>query len=405
MPPLSLVFIIISAALIALGLTVSKRMKTAAAAEQAYAVAAMEDAALETAPSPEDYYKDINSVYSLLNVEPVEMEFGYSLIPLVDEGSGGKLINRIVIFRRQFAQEMGFVIPSIRLRDSSNLNTNQYVIKIKGEEVARGEILVDYFLALEPPNPTGEIDGIETIEPAYGIPSKWITPDLKEMAEIYGYTVIDPLSVMVTHLSEVIKQNVSELLSRGEVMQLIDNLKKISPQLVEEAFPNIISYGSFQKILSNLLKEGIPIKDLNSIVECIVDSSTDTRDIDTLIGNIRVALKRTITRRFCENGQMRVITLDGETEKTIASSLIKSEHGIYLALNPDAMQQLITQLADNIKKFNELSQPPIILTSHVIRLYVYRLIEQFYPNVHVLSFNEIANNVQIQAVGNIVIEK
>ncbi|MCQ4726592.1 flagellar biosynthesis protein FlhA [Anaerotignum faecicola] len=397
--------IIISAALIALGLTVSKRMKTAAAAEQAYAVAAMEDAALETAPSPEDYYKDINSVYSLLNVEPVEMEFGYSLIPLVDEGSGGKLINRIVIFRRQFAQEMGFVIPSIRLRDSSNLNTNQYVIKIKGEEVARGEILVDYFLALEPPNPTGEIDGIETIEPAYGIPSKWITPDLKEMAEIYGYTVIDPLSVMVTHLSEVIKQNVSELLSRGEVMQLIDNLKKISPQLVEEAFPNIISYGSFQKILSNLLKEGIPIKDLNSIVECIVDSSTDTRDIDTLIGNIRVALKRTITRRFCENGQMRVITLDGETEKTIASSLIKSEHGIYLALNPDAMQQLITQLADNIKKFNELSQPPIILTSHVIRLYVYRLIEQFYPNVHVLSFNEIANNVQIQAVGNIVIEK
>ena len=397
--------IIISAALIALGLTVSKRMKTAAAAEQAYAVAAMEDAALETAPSPEDYYKDINSVYSLLNVEPVEMEFGYSLIPLVDEGSGGKLINRIVIFRRQFAQEMGFVIPSIRLRDSSNLNTNQYVIKIKGEEVARGEILVDYFLALEPPNPTGEIDGIETIEPAYGIPSKWITPDLKEMAEIYGYTVIDPLSVMVTHLSEVIKQNVSELLSRGEVMQLIDNLKKISPQLVEEAFPNIISYGSFQKILSNLMKEGIPIKDLNSIVECIVDSSTDTRDIDTLIGNIRVALKRTITRRFCENGQMRVITLDGETEKTIASSLIKSEHGIYLALNPDAMQQLITQLADNIKKFNELSQPPIILTSHVIRLYVYRLIEQFYPNVHVLSFNEIANNVQIQAVGNIVIEK
>ena len=397
--------IIISAALIALGLTVSKRMKTAAAAEQAYAVAAMEDAALETAPSPEDYYKDINSVYSLLNVEPVEMEFGYSLIPLVDEGSGGKLINRIVIFRRQFAQEMGFVIPSIRLRDSSNLNTNQYVIKIKGEEVARGEILVDYFLALEPPNPTGEIDGIETIEPAYGIPSKWITPDLKEMAEIYGYTVIDPLSVMVTHLSEVIKQNVSELLSRGEVMQLIDNLKKISPQLVEEAFPNIISYGSFQKILSNLLKEGIPIKDLNLIVECIVDSSTDTRDIDTLIGNIRVALKRTITRRFCENGQMRVITLDGETEKTIASSLIKSEHGIYLALNPDAMQQLITQLADNIKKFNELSQPPIILTSHVIRLYVYRLIEQFYPNVHVLSFNEIANNVQIQAVGNIVIEK
>ncbi|MCI8342651.1 MAG: flagellar biosynthesis protein FlhA [Firmicutes bacterium] len=395
--------IIVSAMLIALGMTVTRSMKAAAEAEAAFIAAGVEEEAQPV--SPEDYYKDINSVYTLLNVEPIEMEFGYSLIPLVDESSGGKLINRIVIFRRQFAQEMGIVVPSIRLRDSSNLNTNQYVIKIKGEEIAKGEILTDYFLALEPPNPTGDIDGIETIEPAYGIPSKWITPDLKDMAEIYGYTVIDPLSVMVTHLSEVIKQNVHELLSRSEIMQLIENLKKTSVELVEEAFPNIISYGNFQKILSNLLKEGIPIKDLNTIVECIIDSSTDTRDIDTMIGNIRVALKRTITRRFCENGQMRVITLDGDTEKTIASSLIKSEHGIYLALNPDSMQQFITQLSENIKKFGDLAQPPIILTSHVIRLYVYRLIEQFYPNVYVLSFNEIANNVQIQAVGNIVIEK
>ncbi len=401
MPHIQLV--VISAALIALGYTVSKRMKADMMREEA--LASMPSDMAEEVLSPDDYYKDINAVYSLLNVEQIEMEFGYSLIPLVEESSGGKLINRIVIFRRQFAQEMGFVIPSVRLRDSSNLNTNQYVIKIKGEEVAQGELLIDYYLALEPPEPSGVIDGIETIEPAYGIPSKWITPDLKEMAEVYGYTVIDPLSVMVTHLSEVIRKYAHELMTRAEVMQLIENLKKTTPELVEEAFPDIISYGNFQKILCSLLKEGIPIKDLNTIVESIIDTASETRDLDTMIGNIRVALKRTITRRFCENGQMRVITLDGEAEKIIASSLVKGDRGIYLALSPDLMQQMITQLAENMKKFAELSQDPIILTSHVIRTYVYHLVEQFYPNLYVLSFNEIANNVQIQAIGNIVFEK
>ena len=191
----------------------------------------------------EENFKDINTVYSLINVEPIEMEFGYSLIPLVDEASGGKMIDRIVIFRRQYAQEMGLVIPSIRLRDSSYLNTNQYVIKIKGEEVAKGEILIDYYLALEPPNLEKEIDGIDTIEPAYGIPSKWITMDKREMAEIYGYTVIDPLSVMLTHLSETVKKHAHELLNRQEVVRLIDNLKNQSPELVEEAIPAVISYG------------------------------------------------------------------------------------------------------------------------------------------------------------------
>ncbi len=404
MPHLQLV--VISAALIALGYTVSKKMKVAMTQEETAMMQEHEAMqAAEEEMAPEDYYKDINTVYSLLNVEPIEMEFGYSLIPLVEESSGGKLINRIVIFRRQFAQEMGFVIPSIRLRDSSSLNTNQYVIKIKGEEVAKGEILIDYYLALEPSEPTGEVEGIETIEPAYGIPSKWITPDLKEMAEIYGYTVIDPLSVMVTHMSEVIKQYVHELLSRSEVMQLVENLKNTAPELVEEAFPNVISYGLFQKVLSSLLKEGIPIKDLSTIVECMLDVGGEVRDLDTMIGNIRVALKRTITRRFCEGGQMRVITLDGETERLIASSLIKGDQGIYLALNPDLMQQFISQLAEYVKKFNDISESPIILTSHVIRVYVYRLVEQFYPNMYVLSFNEIANNIQIQAVGNIVLEK
>ncbi len=249
----------------------------------------------------------------------------------------------------------------------------------------------------------GEVDGIETIEPAYGIPSKWITPDQKEIAEIYGYTVIDPLSVIVTHLSETIRRHVSELLNRAEVTQLVENLKKQTPELVEETFPAIITFGGFQKVLSSLLREGVPIKDLGTILESIIDSSSTTRDLDTITENVRVALKRTITRRFCTDGQMRVITLDAEVEKLIASSLSKNENGLYLALNPEAMQKIITQMSEIVKKFAELGQPPIILTSHVIRLYFYRLIEQFYPDIYVLSFNEIANNIQIQAIGNITL--
>ena len=401
--------IVVGAILLAIGWRASNRMKALIAADAAVTApggGTVGTIPEEEAPAPmseNDFYKDINNVYSLLNVEPIEMEIGYSLIPLVDESSGGKLIERIVIFRRQYAQDMGFVIPSIRLRDSSNLNTNQYVINIKGEEVAKGEILIDYYLALEPPNPAGEIDGIETIEPYYGIPSKWITPENKEMAEIYGYTVIDPLSVMLTHLSETVKKHAYELLTRNEVMQLIENTKKVSPDLIEETFPNVLTYGTFQKILSNLLKEGVPIKDMETILETIVDSSATTRDLDTITENIRIALKRTITRKFCEGGQMKVITLDAEVEKAIIAGLTKGEQGIYISMSPELMQKLIGQISEQMKKFNELSQTPIILTSNVVRAYFYRLIEQFFPNIYVLSFNEIANNVQIQAIGNIVL--
>ena len=393
---------IIAVVLIFAGMQISNKMKEAAMVEQlAAATPAVEDGTVEDTVSEEEYYKDINHVYSLLNVEPIEMEFGYSLIPLVDESSGGKMVNRIVIFRLQYAQEMGLVIPSIRLRDGANLNTNQYIIKIKGEEVAKGEILVDYYLALEPANPTGVIDGIETIEPAYGIPSKWILPENRELAEIYGYTVIDPLSVMLTHLSETVKKHAYELLTRQETMQLIENVKETLPELIQEIFPDRLTYGSFQKILVNLLKEGIPIKDLETILESISDSITFTNDLTTITENIRVALKRTITRKFCEEGQMRVVTLDGELEKTIAGSLTKGEQGIYPALSPDVMQHMIEQIGEEIKKFHDLAQSPIILTSQVIRVYVYRLLEPFYPNVYVLSFHEIVNNVQIQAIGNI----
>ena len=357
------------------------------------------------AASEADYYKDINNVYSLLTVEPIEMEFGYSLIPLVDEASGGKLISRIVIFRRQYAQDMGFVIPSIRLHDGASLGTNQYIIKIRGEEVARGEILVDYYLALEPSNPTGEIDGIETVEPAYGIPSRWILPENKEMAEIYGYTVITPLTVMLTHLSETIKKHTYELLNRSETIQLVEHLKQTEPELVADAIPNVVSYANLEKILKSLLREGIPIKDLATILEAVVEASGGTRDIDMITEQVRSALSRTITRRFCENGQLRVVTLDAEVEKKVLAALTKNDHGVFLALSPDIMQQIIAQLGELRKKFNDLSQTPIVLTSQIIRVYLSRMIAQFYPDVYVLSFHEITSSVQIQAIGNITLQQ
>ena len=400
MPKLQLA--VMAVLLVFSGRHLEHRVKLSAAAPAEAATAMMQEQQ-QPASDEESYYRDVNNVYSLINVEPVEMEFGYSLIPLIDESSGGKMINRIVIFRRQYAQDMGFVIPSVRLRDSSSLNTNQYTIKIRGEEVARGEILVDYYLALEPPSLSGEVDGIETVEPAYGIPSKWIRPENKEMAEIYGYTVIDPLSVMLTHLSETIRQHAHELLGRQEVMQLLDNVKKHSPELVDELFPGQFAYGNFQKILNSLLKESVPIKDMETILGTIADSIPTTRDLDVITENIRMALKRTITRMFCDGGQMRVLTLDAELEKNIISSMAKGEQGVYLALSPDVMQSVIGQLGEQIKKFSDLEQKPVILTSQVVRLYFYRLIEQFYPNVYILSFNEIANNIQIQAIGNITV--
>ena len=385
------------------GMFVSRRMEQ----ERIAAEAAAQSAEVQpeaAAPSETDYYKDINNVYSLLSVEPVEMEFGYSLIPMVDESHGGKLISRIVIFRRQYAQDMGFVFPSIRLHDASSLGTNQYVIRIRGEEVARGEILVDYYLALEPANPLGEVDGIETIEPAYGIPSRWILPENKEMAEIYGYTVIDPLSVMQTHLSEVVRSHAYELLGRSEVIQLVENLKRTSPEVVEEVIPNLLSYSHLERILRNLLREGVPIRDLATILETLVDSLSQGRDIDAATEQVRGALARTITRRFCEDGQLRVVTLDAEVEKKIIASLTRNEQGVYLAMGPDLMQQIVGQLAEQMRKFSDLSQTPIILVSQVIRGYFSKMITQFYPNVYVLSFNEITSNVQIQALGNITLD-
>lgn len=379
------------------GLYASPALATAAAAAE-YAESPNGEAIDEG-----EYYKNIDNVYNLLPIDSIEMEFGYSLLPLVDERSGSSFIDRLVMFRRQFALEMGAVVPEVRLRDNGYLSPNQYTIKIKGEEVSKGEILVDYYLALNPGSLSGSIDGIDTIEPAYGIPSKWITPDKKDLAEIYGYTVIDPLSVVITHLSETVKKFAHELLSRQDVTQLLDNVKKYNPALVEDVIPSIISFSGLQKILANLLKEGVPIRDFETILETVSDYALTVRDTELLTEYVRQSLKRTITRKWSEGGQIRVITLDGEVEKTILNSINKNDQGTYLALDPQIIQTIVSNLLDCISKVKDAINVPIVLTSPVVRIYFSRMLEQFYQDAIVLSFNEIDVNVQIQALANVTL--
>ncbi|MDO9493785.1 flagellar biosynthesis protein FlhA [Acetobacterium sp.] len=351
-----------------------------------------------------DFYRNIDNVYNIIGVEPIEMEFGYSLLPMVDEGSSGNFIDRIVIFRKQFAMDMGVVIPTVRLRDNGLINPNQYIIKIKGEEIAKGEVLVGYYLALDPSNTSEPIDGIETIEPAYGIKGKWITENEKELAEVYGYTVIDALSVIVTHMSEVIKKHMHELLSRQDINTLLENVSKSNPAIVDDVIPNIISIADFQKILINLLNEGIPIRDMESILETLGDHGTSIKDTDMLTEYVRQKLKRTITRKYTDGNSIKVIALDQEIENIILNSAKKNEHGTYLAIDPQVVQTIVEKVTEQIEKLKEIIDHSIILTSPIVRIYFKRLIEQFMADLTVLSFNEIDTNIQIQVIGMIKLE-
>lgn len=390
---------ITGAGLIALGFTLNRTLNGKSAEEEA----AEREKQAQEALSETEYYKDIDNVYKLLSVEPIEMEFGYSLIPLADESAGGTFIERVVIFRKQFAQEMGMVFPSVRMRDNQNINPNKYVIKIKGEAVADGEILIDHYLALDNGSVSQEIDGIDTIEPAFHIPAKWIPEDKKIMADIAGYTLIDPTSVMITHLSEIIKSHANELLSRQDVKTMVDKLKETNPAIVEDTVPNVVSIAYLQKVLGNLLREGVPIRDLQTILETLSDYSSSLKDMDITTEYVRQALKRTITRRFNDAGQIRVITLDAGVENKIVGAVKKSEQGSYLALDPETIQAIVQSLQMQLDKVRDVIPTPIVLTSPIVRVYFKKLIDQFIPNVIVLSFNEIDNSVQIQAVGNISI--
>ena len=360
-----------------------------------------EEKEMEKLPADNDYYRDIDNVFKLLNVEPIEMEFGYSLLRLVDEKSGGNFIERVVIFRKQFALDMGMVIPSVRMTDNPEINPNMYIIKIKGEEVARGEILVDHYLALDSGDVTQQIEGIDTVEPAFGLPAKWISEDKKIMADVAGYTLIDPVSVMITHWSEIMKRYAHELLSRQDVSTMLDNVKKTNPIVVDDIIPKVISVGYLQKILANLLKEGIPIRDLETILETIGDHSNVLKDTDIITEYVRQSLKRTITHRFAEANSLRVITLDTQIEDLIVSSVKKSDQGSYLAMPPDMIQRIVTASNREIDKIKDVIPTVIVLTSPVVRIYYKKLTEQFIPNITVLSYSEIDSTAQIQAIGNI----
>ena len=394
------VLLVLGVALIAGAILLDRNKKKMAELELAQRAKA-EQAELDKPKTDNDYYRDIDNVFKLLNVEPIEMEFGYSLLRLVDEKSGGNFIDRVVIFRKQFAMDMGMVIPSVRMTDNPEINPNLYIIKIKGEEVARGEILVDHYLALDSGDVTTVIDGIDTVEPAFGLPAKWISEDKKIMADVAGYTLIDPVSVMITHWSEIMKRYSHEMLSRQDVNTMIENVKKTNPIVVDDLIPKVISVGYLQKVLANLLKEGIPIRDLETILETLGDHTNVLKDIDIATEYVRQSLKRTITHRFAEANSLRVITLDTQIEDMIVSSVKKNDQGSYLAMAPDIIQNIVAATNDEIDKIKDVIPTVIILTSPVVRIYFKKLTEQFISNITVLSYSEIDASAQIQAIGNI----
>lgn len=357
----------------------------------------------EEVTSEVSFYKNLDNVYGLLNVDPIGVEVGYSLLPLVDQSSGGNFLDRIVMLRKQFADEMGMVIPSVRLKDSSQLNPNQYEIKLKGERVAVGEVLIDHYLALAPADGPDNIEGIETVEPAFGMPAKWISEDKKLRAEVAGYVLIDPTSVIITHLSELIRKHAWELLTRQEVKRILDNLKKTNDTIVDDTIPSSVSLNELHKVLRNLLREDIPIGDMETILETLSDYAPSVKDSDMLTEYVRQALRRTITRRFSEAGQMKVLSVDGGLENLILNNVKKLDGGAYLSLEPNTIQKIIAATTDKLTQMKKLVQTPIILTSPVVRVYFKKLLDQFYPDVTVLSFNDIDSNVQIQSLGMIEI--
>lgn len=357
-----------------------------------------EEVQVEDLKSPE-------SVVSLLNVDPIEFEFGYGLIPLADTNQGGDILDRIVMIRRQLAIELGLVIPVVRIRDNIQLQPNEYRLKIKGSEMARGELLLDHFLAMSPGYEDDSIEGIDTIEPSFGLPAKWISEDMKDQAEMLGYTVVDPPSVVSTHITEVIRRNANELLGRQETKQLIDHLKESYPILVDEVTPNPLAVGDVQKVLAKLLKENVSIRNLPIIFETLADFGRMTTDTDLLTEYVRQSLARQITNQYIVQGEtMKVVTLSGRVEKFVADGVQQTEHGNYLSIDPNVSQSIIEAIAKQIESVSIQEQTPILLCSPAVRMYVRQLIERYFPQVPVLSYNELEANVEVQSVGVVNID-
>ena len=343
-----------------------------------------EEAAAEEIRQPEN-------VNSLLQVDPIELEFGYGIIPLADVNQGGDLLDRVVMIRRQIALELGTVVPIIRLRDNIQLNPNQYIIKIKGIQVSEGEILFDHYMAMNPGYVEEEITGIPTFEPSFHLPAIWITEGQRERAESLGYTVVDPPSIIATHLTEIIRQHIAELLTRQDVQNLVNNLKETNPSLVDELIPKLLGLGEVQKVLQNLLKEGISIRDLLTIFETLADYAPSTRDTDILTEYVRQSLKRAISNKFFPPNET--------TSVEIMASVKQTENGAYLTLDPERTKAIIKSVETEIAKLENLGKNPIIITSPIVRMYFKRLTEDYVKDLIVVSYNEVENNVELQSVG------
>lgn len=341
--------------------------------------------------------RDPKKVYELLQVDPIELEFGYELIPL----ASGELLDRIVMIRRQIALDLGIVVPMIRLRDNIQLKPNEYVIKIRGNEIARGKVYVDRYMAMTAGEIDEDISGIREREPAFGLPAIWVDENERSKVEARGYTVVDVPSVIATHLTHIIRQHAHELLGRQEVQSLIDNVKTTNPALIEELVPKLLTIGEIEKVLSNLLREGLSIRDLVTILETLADYAPIIRDTDVLTEYVRQALARTISNKYAAGGKIEVITLDPSVEQLISSSITQTEHGSYLALEPSSAQRILKSIHELVKKVTLKGGQPVILTAPVTRFYLRKLVEQISPDIAVLSYNELLPNIEVTSVGTV----
>ncbi|WP_434630385.1 flagellar biosynthesis protein FlhA [Thermoanaerobacterium thermosaccharolyticum] len=341
--------------------------------------------------------RDPKRAYDLLQVDPIELEFGYELIPI----ASNELLDRIIMIRRQIALDLGLVVPMVRLRDNIQLKPNEYIIKIRGNEVGRGNVYVNKYLCMQVGEMNSDIKGISTREPAFGLPALWIDDSEKSKAEMLGCTVVDVPSVISTHLTSVIKKYSDELLGRQEVKELLDNIRLTNPALVDEIVPKLLSLGDIEKVLCNLLREEISIRDMVTILETLADYAPSTKDTDVLTEYVRQSLKRAITNKYAKDGKLQVITLDPEIEKSIQNAINQTDHGSYLALSPDAMQKILKAIHNIMKKLTIKGEQPIILTAPIIRFYLRKLVEQISKDIVVLSYNELLPNIEVFSVGTV----
>ncbi len=392
--PLSnILFLVYGLAFIISGRAISSKFEVAEIESEV----SMEEASANEIRKPEN-------VVSLLQVDPIELEFGYGIIPLADANQGGDLLDRVVLIRRQVALELGCVVPMIRLRDNIQLNPNQYIVKIKGIQVSEGEILFDHYMAMNPGYVEEEITGIPTFEPSFHLPAIWITEGQRERAESLGYTVVDPPSIIATHLTEIIRGHIFELLTRQDVQNLINNIQEAHQTLIAELVPKLLSIGEIQKVLQNLLREGISIRDLVSILETLADYASTTRDTDVLTEYVRQSLKRAISNKFFPAGEMTsVVTLDPKVEQNIMGAVKQSEQGSYLALDPGVTKEIMDSVQSEVHKLEDLGKNPIIITSPIVRMYFKRLTQDYYNDLIVVSYNEIDSNVELQSVGMVTV--